>query len=244
MFQEAVASLAGFADDPMALVTACRRLIDRHPANGLVWWLCARALSASDPAEEAWRCLDDHTTDPTARELAHALPDGARVAVVGHPWRAGEGLARRGDLEVRVIDVTGEGTGFVRELDRVDVKAVDVAVTGLASAAHAADLVLLEASVMGPTAAVCEPGSWAVAAVARTSDKPVWLVGGAGRIVPAGLWPPLVDRLRASSPHPWSADHDMVPLDLVDRLVGPEGLEDASSAVARPDVPDVAELRR
>lgn len=244
MFREAVSSLAGFATDPMALVTACRRLVDRHPANGLIWWLCARTLGAADPADEAWRCLDDHVTDPTSRELAHALPDGARVAVVGHPWRAGEGLARRGDLEVRVVDVPGDGPGFVRELIRADVGAVDVSVTGLATAADAADVVLLEASVVGPRSAVCEPGSWALAAVARTSGKPVWLVGGAGRIVPAGLWEPLVGRLRESSPDPWSAGHDLLPLHLVDRVVGPTGPVEVPTAVSAPDVPDVADLRR
>lgn len=244
VFREAVSSLAGFADDPMALVTACRRLVDRHPGNGLIWWLCARALVAPDPGEEVWRCLDDHVADPTLRELAHELPDGARVAVVGHPWRLGEGLSRRGDLEVRVVDVVGDGPGFVRQLDRVDVGAVDVPVTGLASAADAADLVLLEAPVIGPEDAVCEPGSWALAAVAHTSGKPVWLVGGAGRIVPAGLWAPLVDRLRASSPGPWSATHDLLPLTLVDRVVGTAGPVEVSVAVAAADVPDVADLRR
>ena len=42
----AASSLAGFASDPASLLTACRRLIDRHAANGPVWWVCARTLSA------------------------------------------------------------------------------------------------------------------------------------------------------------------------------------------------------
>lgn len=244
VFREAVSSLAGFASDPMALVTACRRLVDRHPANGLIWWLCARTLTAADPADEAWRCLDEHVTDPTGRELAHALPDGGRVVVLGHPWRVGEGLARRGDLEVRVVDVAGDGPGFVRELAHADVGSVDVPVTGLASAADTADVVLLEASAVGPETAVCEPGSWALAAVARTSGRPVWLTGGAGRMVPAGLWEPLVERLRGLTSDPWSAAQDLVPLGLVDRIVGPRGPVEVAAAVAAPDVPDVADLRR
>ena len=71
--REAAASLAGFAGDPASLVTACRRLIDRHAANGPIWWLCARTLVAADPADEAWRCLDAYVADPTVTELAHAL---------------------------------------------------------------------------------------------------------------------------------------------------------------------------
>lgn len=244
VFREAVSSLAGFAADPSALVTACRRLVDRHPTNGLIWWLCARTLVAPDPADEAWRCLDDHVTDPTQRELAHALPEGARIALVGHPWRLGDALTRRGDVEVWVVDLVGDGPGFVRELDGGDVAAVDVPFTGLASAADAADLVLLEASAVGPEHAVCEPGSWALAAVARTSGTPTWLVGGVGRMVPDGLWPPLVDRMRVSSPGPWSADSDLLPIELVDRIVGPAGPVEPSVARAAVDTPDVAELRR
>ncbi|MCA9233988.1 MAG: hypothetical protein KDA44_00855, partial [Planctomycetales bacterium] len=105
---EAAASLASFASDPTSLVTACRRLIDRHPANGPVWWVCARTLLAADPADEAWRCHAELDADPTLDELAHALPDGGRVAVVGWPERLGAPLSRRGDLEVRVVDVDGD----------------------------------------------------------------------------------------------------------------------------------------
>ncbi|MCA9793579.1 MAG: hypothetical protein KC910_17330, partial [Candidatus Eremiobacteraeota bacterium] len=72
--------------------------------------------------------------DPTVDELAHALPDGARVAVVGWPDRLAQAFARRGDVEVRVIDVDGDGPGFVRHLERLDVDAVDVAGSGAAAA--------------------------------------------------------------------------------------------------------------
>ena len=141
--QEAAASLAAFADDPVSLVTACRRLIDRHPANGPIWWLCARTLVAADPGDEAWRCHGELYADPTIDELAHALPADATVAVIGWPDRLGGALARRGDVQVRVIDVDGDGPGFVRSLERLDVQADDVAVSGLAPAVATADLVCL-----------------------------------------------------------------------------------------------------
>src|SRR5215213_4877403 len=44
LVQDAALALSGFADDPAALVTACRSLVDRHPAAGPVWWLAARVL--------------------------------------------------------------------------------------------------------------------------------------------------------------------------------------------------------
>ncbi len=242
--REAAASLAGFADDPASLVTACRRLIDRHAANGPVWWVCARTLAASDPADEAWRCLDDLVSDPTVDELAHALPEGARIAVIGWPERLAPALARRGDLEVRVVDVEGDGPGFVRLLERGDVSAVDVAVTGLAAAAATADLVLIDTAAIGPEVALAVPGSWAVAAVARAAEVEVWAVAGAGRLVPALLWPALTGRIQGGATAPWAGDHDLVPLSLVDRLVGPAGPEPVATGLGRIDTPAVAELRR
>ncbi|HEX2576859.1 MAG TPA: hypothetical protein VHK88_10970 [Aquihabitans sp.] len=242
--REAAASLAGFAGDPASLVTACRRLIDRHAANGPVWWVCARTLVAADAADEAWRCLDDLVADPTIDELSHALPDGGRLVVVGWPERLGPALARRGDVEVRVVDVEGDGPGFVRFLERSDVGAVDVAVTGLAGAAATADLVLVDTSAVGPEVALAAPGSWAAAAVARAAGVPVWTVAGAGRLVPRSLWPSLQGRIQGAATAPWGLEHDLLPLDLVDRLAGPAGPEPVAEGLRRIDTPDVAELRR
>lgn len=242
--KEAAASLAGFSTDPTSLVTACRRLVDRHPANAAVWWLCARTLLAPDAGDEAWRCLDDYVTDPTVDELAHALPEGARVTVVGWPDRLAAGFARRGDIEVRVIDVEGDGPGFVRDLERADVGAVDVSVAGLAGAAATSDLVVLDACAVGPDTALTAPGGWPAAAVARAAEVPVWVVAGAGRIVPKDLWPVLVARLGGPATAPWELDHDHLPLELVDRLVGAQGPETVTDGLRRGDTPNAPELRR
>jgi len=242
--REAAASLANFADDPVSLVTACRRLIDRHPANGPIWWLCARTLLAADPADEVWRCHSDFCADPTIDELSHLLPANGRVAVVGWPDRLGAALSRRGDIEVRVLDVDGDGPGFVRMLERLDVDAVDIPVSGLAPGVASADLVLLDAYAIGPDTAIVDPGSWPAAAVARAAEVPVWLVAGRGRGLPAGLWPALVRRLGGAATAPWDRGRDLLPLDLVDQVTGPDGLLTVAEAVATVDTPDVAELRR
>lgn len=242
--REAAASLARFAQDPVSLVTACRRLVDRHPANGAIWWLCGRVLLAPDPEDEAWRCHSDHHSDPTIGELTHLLPPDARVAVVGWPERLAPALAARGDVQVRVIDVDGDGPGFVRMLERLDVEAVDVPVAGLAPAVADADLVLLAASAIGPRDALASPGSWAAAAVGRAAERPVWLVGGRGRTLPRGLWPALVSRLAGAATPAWERGVDLLPLELVDQVAGPDGLATVEAALATVDTPDVAELRR
>lgn len=244
LLHASAASLAGFADDPASLVTACRRLLDRHPAQGPVWWLCSRTITAADPADEAWRCLDDFVTDPSIAELAHALPDGARVCVAGWSDRLIGAFAPRGDVEVRVVDVEGDGPGFVRELEGHDVNAVDVAVTGLAAAAASSDLVVLDATAVGPDIAITASGAWALAAVAHTARVPVWVASGVGRIVPAAYWPALAGRVRGAATAPWGGDQDFLPLDLVDRLVGPNGPDPVEAGLSRGDTPLATELTR
>ena len=50
---EAAWTLAELAEaEPAALLTACRRLLERHPDCGPLWWTAARLVSADDALEE------------------------------------------------------------------------------------------------------------------------------------------------------------------------------------------------
>src|SRR5687768_16760346 len=83
LVQEAASALASFGSDPAGMVTACRRLVDRHPAVGPMWWLAARVLCADDPVAEAFRAAGEVEADPTPRVLAARVPMEGAVAVVG-----------------------------------------------------------------------------------------------------------------------------------------------------------------
>ncbi len=243
LVQEVAGALAGFASDPAALVTACRRMVDRHPASAPVWWLCARMLCAGDPRREAWKAVEEMDADPTATELAHALPESSTICVLGWPERVGVALGRRGDVEVLVVDTLNEGSGFVRALERVDVEAIDVPLAGLGAAVADADLLVLDALAVSPSHCLAVAGSRAAAAVARHADVPVWTVAGAGRLLPARLWDALAARLEHRG-EPWELDEDTVPLDLVDRMVGPVGPEPVVEGLRRTDCPIAPELLR
>ena len=91
---EAAAALAEFAHDPAGLVIACRRLIERRPACGPLWWVASRVLCALDPEVEADQAAFDLEHDPTAGLLAGELP-GGMVAVAGGPEQAGNALRLR-----------------------------------------------------------------------------------------------------------------------------------------------------
>ena len=230
LVREAAQALATFRADPHGLVTACRRVVDRQPSAGTLWTLCCRTLCAGDAMVEAWKVADEIEADPTAREVAHALPDEAAVCVIGWPELVGESLVRRGDVVPFVVDAFDEGRGLTRRLSQGDATwsggdlvetGVDVPVNGLGSAAAASDVVLIEAAATGDTQALCVAGSLAAAAVADRTGGQVWLVVGRGRDLPQPVWESVEQRV--SGPEPWLAELERVPLDLVDRVIGPDG---------------------
>lgn len=246
---EAGSALGGLGGDPAALVMSCRRLLERHATVGGLWVLCARILGGSDVAAEAWRVTEELDEDKTPSHLARLLPDDATVVVIGWPEVAGGGLRRRGDLHVRVVDGQGDGGYFVRRLEDADVEAHRVPDAGLATAitggggeaAARADLVVLEANALGPDAFVAAAGSFAAATLARQAGIPVWLVAGANRALPGRLW----DALLAASGgdgKPWERPEEVVPLLLVDKVIGPAGGADTDVAAGRADCQAAPEL--
>lgn len=239
--QESAAAIAAVASDPYALVPAARRLIERHPTAAPLWWFGARVLTAADPRAEARRAADEIAEDRTPVEIAHALPDGATVTVIGWPELVAAALVRRGDVEVRVIDAHGEGGSFANRLRRYDVAAIDVPPEGIGAVVATSELVLLEAEAMGPTEALARAGSRAAAAVARHAGIPVWLAAGVGRALPARMWDALLDRADLGD-DPWDADDEILPLDLADQVATPHGLCSVSDALQRVDCPVAPEL--
>ncbi len=237
---ETARALASFSHDPQGLVTACRRMVSRQPRSGALVWLCARVLTAGDPRAEIRLAVEEIENDRTPIELAHALPEDASVVVLGWPDQASEALPRRGDVEVMVVDVGSEGSGLVRRLALAGIDVVDVPVSGLASAVVSADLVVLEAAIVAPDECLAVSGSHAAAAVARSAGVPVWLVAGVGRLLPQRMWEPL--RSRVVGAEPWDDEDEVVPLSLVDRIVGPTGALEVSAALRRTDCPVAPEL--
>jgi hypothetical protein len=235
--------LGAFADDPQGLVTACRRIVSRQPAVGALWWLCARVLTAGDGMHEAWAAADEIEADRTAAEVAHALPDNATVCVLGWPDLTTEALARRGDLEVLVVDTLGEGSGLVRRLLAADpdTDVTDVAMAGLGAAAAASDVVLLEASAAGPDGFCGVAGSRAAAAVGFHAEVPVWVVSGVGRLMPGRMWGEVARRIEDQG-DPWDADDEVVPFDLVSHLAGPHGPEPVAEGLRHTSCPVAPEL--
>jgi hypothetical protein len=242
LVREAASALAAFAHDPTELLTASRQLVERRPTCGPLLWVTARMLTGIDPHTEARDAIEALERDRTPDELTHALPADATVLVIGAAEACGEAVLRRPDVRVLLADTVGEGYGLLHQLDARDHAAVDVPPAGVGAAAAEADLVLLEADVMHEGGALARTGSRAAAAVAHHAGVPVWLVAGVGRVVPTRMFDWVDDRV--TDRDPWDDDVELVPIDLVDRVVGPSGAQPAAEVRYRVDCPIAPELFR
>lgn len=243
----AARALGGFNGDPAGLVTACRRLVQRQPAMGPVWWVTARMLVTPDvPYVEADLIEDLITDDPTGEEIAYFLdgliPGESTILLIGPPWYSGEALTRRGDITVLAVD-TPVGYGLARALNNADVDAISVRDAGIGAAAAASDVILIDATAVGPEGVIAAAGARSAAAVGKTAGRHVVVAAGEATVLPARMWEAMYAALDKDD-DPWDAEYEFVPLDLIETMVGPTGAMDPARAVTRADCPIAAELLR
>ncbi len=118
---EAAWTLADLArEEPQALVTACRRLIDSQATAAPLWWVSANVLVDPDPEAAARRVVDELCGDPTADRLAEALArtfgDGVTFVVPAPLELIGESLSRCLAVSVRVVGLSPRLRGQVRAI--------------------------------------------------------------------------------------------------------------------------------
>lgn len=246
LVRETAGALRGLGFDPAGLVVACRRIVERHPNSGPMWWLCASVLAAPDPYRCAAGLADELETDPTPDVLVDALPDGATICIIGWPDLIGEALLRRGDSTVLAIDTDDDDMGsaaFVRRLQRADVDAEIVPAAGLSAAVLAADLVVVEALAATGADLLATIGSRALASVGYCAEVPVWAVVGRGRCLPPALFEVMGQR-PTDLREPWEAPAELVPLALTHWVVGPGGVVPTAEASLPPECPMSYELLR
>ena len=187
--RQAASALAAIAGEPAALVTACRRLVDRQPTCGPVWWLAARMLAAADPANEAWRAADDLRHDPTVRALADALPDGAIVTVLGSPRQVGPGAGPAGRHPGPWWSTSGaspaaSSTSWTRQAATWP----RCPSPGWGRRWWPATWCCSRPTPWAPTGWWRSPGRGPRPPSPTTPRVPVWVVAGVGRVLPGGLW--------------------------------------------------------
>ena len=232
LVRETAIALRGLRMEPAGLVVACRRIIERHPTSGPLWWFCSSLLTSTDPFEQAYPLASEVEHDLTPDHLYDFIADDATVCVVGWPDLIGDAVMRRGDVRVLAIDADDEGSAFVRRLQRADIDAEVVPPSGVAAAVVAADLVLIEAMAATPSEVLATPSSRAAASVAWCSEVPAVLVAGRGRRLPQEFFTAMALRL-ADRRVPWESEAELVPTALLSTIAGPTGFVDVLDDAAR-----------
>lgn len=232
---ETASALRGLGLDPSELVVSCRRIVERHPTCGPLWWLCARVLTAPDPARSLRESVDAMGEDRTARRVSSTLADGATVVVAGYPEVTADALTRRGDVRVLIVDADLAGSAMARRLERADVDYDLVPAHAAALAVAQADLVLIEALALDATTALTPIGSGVAAAAGSLHEVPVELVAGRGRRLPPTMMAAVLERSVALVT-PDDAEIETVPLSVIARVHGPDGVARPADVSAECDL--------
>jgi hypothetical protein len=246
LVEETAHALGSMHFDPGALVVACRRIVERHPFTGPLWWLCASVASSSEPFESVWELAEEIRSDRTSAELAAALPDECDVVTIGDPSLIAQGLARRGDVRVLALDIDHSATSFVRRLERFDVAYEPVDAGAAGAATRIADVVLVEALAMDAERVIVPSGSSTIAAAAFAWETPVWIVAGVGRRLPSVYVDAMVAKRAAlACDHDdWTLDVEVLPTRFATTVIGPHGAMPMGPSAAQPECPVAAELLR
>ena len=237
---EAADCLGEFDDDPAALVVTCRRLLHHHPERAPLWWLCARVLAAPEPSEAAWDAeaivRDDHTADRLSGLLP--FPADHPVAVLGWPEVSGAALALRPDLEVLVVREGGVDERWRARLARSDASArpVDLVEAVALEPSH----LLVEVAGAGPEQLLVSEGTADALATLARPGLLLWMVAGAGRVLPARLFDAMVRALGDPEDH----GLELLDVQVADRIAGPTGLVRPEQLARRVDCPVAPELLR
>ena len=225
LVEETAHALGSLHLDSAGLVVACRRIVERHPFNGPLLWLCSNVTTSTEPFEAVWELAAEIRADRTGAELAAELPDGATVVTIGSPDVIAEGLVRRGDVRVLALDVGHIANRFVRRLESYDVEYEPVDAGAAGAVTRSADVVLVEALAVDSDRAIVPLGSSTIAAAASVWEKPLWLVAGVGRRLPTPMIDSMVGQIEAFGEErdPWELDVEVVPTSLFTDVVGPHG---------------------
>ncbi len=232
----AISDLA--ADEPAAVVTACRRLVESHVTVGPLWWVAATVLAGPDPDQAARRAVAELVSDPTAELLAAGLGGrlgGGALVVVGCPAETVvEAFSHRPVATVRVVGSASALRGQVRRFRTASAKADGFEFDEAEQAVRGAAVVLVEALAAGSRGVLVIASAAPLAEAAKGASVPLWGVAGVGRVLSDQLLEEVLRRAGDSVVLIETARFDLV--------AGRAGLEAPVQALARDACPPAPEL--
>lgn len=237
---ETAQALAHMAFDSSGLVVSCRRVVERHPTVGTLWWLCSHLLVTTDPTVRARELASELYDDATADRMVAEIPDSSTVMVTGMPSTIADALCRRGDVRVVVVGDDRNSDALVHRLVRAQVDVESISLAASAAYASRIDAVLLEVDATSASQSITELGGGVLAAVATAARRPLWLVAGRGRRLPADYLTAMIER----SDEDEELDVDVLDVMSASLVFGPDTAGAPSAATLAPECPLAAELVR
>ena len=236
-------ALRGLGSDPATVLLTCRRLVERHPTVGPLWWLCSEMVTALEPREAMRRCVEQVREDSTPVHLAEflgpRLAEGSLVCLNGWSWDVAVAFGQMEPREICVVDGDNGADHMVRVLERADHEVHLVEPGGAATATREADVVVLSALAASPDTAWCTAGSHALAAVAYCAEVPVVLSAPCGTRLPAATLDGMAEDLAAQTRgRVWHRGIDEIPVGLFTWFAGPAGVETSTTPGFRGVVPE------
>ena len=234
---ETASALRYLGADPVNLLLTCRRIVEKHPTCGPLWWLCAELLTALEPRDSLRRCVDSVQGDSTpahlATHLATKFPDGGMVVVNGWSWEIAVGLAQSFGFEVCVVDGDNGADHMVRVLERNDLTVHLVDPQRAAAAVGECNAVVVSSVFSGEFTVWAPVGSHQLASVAYCAGIEVVATTPVGTRLPKAFVDAIVglidDHTRGEA---WHRDVEAVPLGLLTTLVGPSGIGKSSDLLS------------
>lgn len=247
---ETASALKYLGADPANLLLTCRRIVEKHPTCGPLWWLCAEMLTSMEPRDSLRRCVDavhgDSTPAHLAGDIATRLPDGGMIVVNGWSWEIAVALCQSFGIEVCVIDGDNGADHMVRVLERNDVEAHLIDPQRAAAAVGECDAVIVSAAFAGADTLWAPIGSAQIAAVGYCAGVDVVATTPVGTRLPNTFVDAIVrlvdDQARGEA---WHRDVEPVSLALLASVVGPARVDDAAMLLAngiRAEAPAATEL--
>ncbi|HXY42660.1 MAG TPA: hypothetical protein VEH29_00590 [Acidimicrobiales bacterium] len=241
--------------EPTALLTACRRLLDRHPACGPLWWVSARLAAADDPLEagrqSAAELCTDHTSDRIARALRSSFT-ASDVVVLTDPVELslpafessqpyalrviGSSSAWRRSMRALSAAAGSELSGWSPGEEHEALEGAAVLLVEALAAAAAAEAAGASAGgrVAGRGGVLVSTGTAVTVKTARNMGIPAWAVIGVGRALPERLFDAAAERAGERA--------DLLGLDDFSLAIGPDLTAGAAEVAAQVTCPPGPEL--
>lgn len=154
-------------------------------------------------------------------------------------------------LASRVLSSVDPGSEALQVLDELAADPTFVALERHADECEGNPPLVIDAFALGSTGCLARPGSREAAGDACRAGSPVWAVAGVGVVLPDRLWSALVARLRSNTrgnvdeegslradgppddlldAGGWQVE--LVPIEMIDAVIGPRGKERAGERLA------------